>query len=1541
MFFASGAFADVNSTFETNTSLSHYSSDYGIYVYGDVQSIQNAFTFVQAIAQSNMLEILIALVMLFQLPYSSYQFFQSQSGVRFIANLTFVTASALTLVTDNISTTVHIEDLRVETNYSGLPAKTYAAVDGIPLPIAIVTSTISTFADSMKTLYRDAAGLIEMQTGASEIGDVSALSVGYAGAIGDMLKVTQLASFNTEDGNASTYAKYLSLYISDCAIAQAVAITPSKVNNILNPTGSLIESISPTTLSILGSAYEINYQEDDGPHTDTCQNYYDNKIGGTAYDDQAQNLIDRLSKATTSGLSDNVIVGLSKMSGIEDSIDVADSVGKFKAYAMNLAATGPINSAFRNMNVDLLSGQDVANAITAASSLADIQSEGAGKFKWMAEVLPMGFHYMLGIIYSVSIIVMLVATAIGFEKGIMIWKNFTKGLLVFQFVDVALVIVDSSINQYLSAHAADLIASIGQNPSSIQSIPQYWHYLSTMAGISGIVGTAAVFMIPSMMFAGEVAGAMGAIQGSLARYKGNDTNTATSESAKQKATKDAWERELHDQAMLDNMGLRVPTGMGATDYYNELKRGAEMSSAGFGAAAMGSDAIGASAHAMGKGGTMQSIASGATMDAGLSMNDFANAGHGQGLQGVQKTMGMSSYGNNMDISTARIAGEAEGVMQAKGVQATADASSMFGNEALGAGAYNQNMQKMAGMATFGAGATQEDAVKSGIAQGLKQTGVAQADSHLLDRLGSQLQSAAMTNSIAKGLDEAKQAKALQSQFGEDLGGVGTFERKELTQDAQSKIDEHQRVIDDKNMSKAQKDMALSGISQVKNDKDSWTTAQESMTYDQMASNEASSKLASRMGGAKAFDDIGHDMQASNAQFGALSQALTTAAKIQQQGGLDNALKVDVADARIKAAEQAETIGNRLKEADAKDGLDSSADKIASAIEKLANTTGTMVGSKTRSDMRSIDTAGGSEEYKEMSAGKSAKMTSSTIESLSAEKTAGLINEDGTLTDMGALGTRIDTLAKTMPMLNRAGVFSSKQARENAANSMAKAALGENASQQAIDNFLKNEGLDNVGSMSAEQFASEIFGRQGTVFASHAQIAGKDGAMYTLAFNEKGGMGKRVSGFSGITDNTQKDLAGEKYDGQIRKATHDGISGMLEILGVDAQTADDIASGVIAGWDGAGEAVLGTAAMFGGAGVLYGAKKKLSKASQSDSPTDLPTRNQKNPATDTKTINDTNSAHSKADISTSSTKDIPNSTINTEDVKGYKTTDSGILVPDNYDTSSPKTKGGGFSNIFDGVTDLFSSNAGKQALRSMPFVGTAAGLVFAGQEAMAGNFERAGLELVSATADMVPGVGTAIGLSADAALMAGVGLPNQNPIANTSRAMISDQGLPAAIDSYNTTQNIQAMDTARAGVAMPMQTRSGQMSFSQSSKNGNLAVTLPGEDFKTHTNIPFGEFQSMMSDPAMQQQFAQMVAQSSFDGNTQIGDASSMEQFKQEMQNSFQTMSHQNTRLGIQTDSSTMLTEEVMAYTMDNADAIDELGGIQEDIMDRLDSLSEK
>lgn len=115
--------------------------------------------------------------------------------------------------------------------------------------------------------------------------------------------------------------------------------------------------------------------------------------------------------------------------------------------------------AIRNSSGTTVSGQDLANSIALEATKAKIKVMELDNFRWMAEVLPMGYHFMFGIPYSCSVFVMIVSMVMGW-KGFALISNYAQGLLSFEFIKVGLEMANNHVNQYSKFHAADVLSAL-------------------------------------------------------------------------------------------------------------------------------------------------------------------------------------------------------------------------------------------------------------------------------------------------------------------------------------------------------------------------------------------------------------------------------------------------------------------------------------------------------------------------------------------------------------------------------------------------------------------------------------------------------------------------------------------------------------------------------------------------------------------------------------------------------------------------------------------------------------------------------------------------------------------------------------------------------------------------------------------------------------------------------------------------------------------------------------------------------------------------
>ena len=1139
----------------------------------------------------------------------------------------------------------------------------------------------------------------------------------------------------------------------------------------------------------------------------------------------------------------------------------------------------------------------------------------------MAEILPMGFHYMLGIIYSISILVLIVSSALGYEKGTMVWKNFAKGLLTFQFVEIALVIVNATVNQYAAMHAADFLSSIGQNPATITSIPYYIHYVATMTGVAGILGVSAIFLIPGMVFSGEVGMAVGALSGLANKYKGNDIQTATSESAQQKAQNAAWESDLRDRAKLEHMGLAVPPGMGATQFYAEYQKDIQAANAGFGAATMGMSVMNEAGHAV-KGQTMQSITAGATLNAGATMDDFVAAGAGQGMMSVKQVGSMKAYGSNSSLPQSMKAGEFEGTLNAAKDTWIADNGTMGDAKTLGS---DSSMQQL------------------GKAKGLQKAGVFNEDGSINTTMKDAVLGISEFNLYKQGLENQSRISANKTM---GAGRLGELDNAQMTN--------VQRVAEAGVIGEIAKGQTL---------KDKYGANLEGgsagVSYSNVAHKTSSLQEDKAIGTAKGYDKLNPKTIQDNAEYELESSTKSTKAAIDKKGGkghdrISKAADVDAVDAGLRAASQKSILDSNLKEGGAKNGLDSSADKIAAAIEKLANTAGTKAGAQTRADMASIATAGNGEKFKELQANNARLKTDSLI------------------------GTTQGDLNK----MNNDNFFQKlvNKHREGLTPGSAKY----NKATKELENLKILDSNGNLNKNRDERF-------QGLMQATKGNMAGMHGVTIgSSSYNISGGVGSsndssRISKDTSTTDKSgdEKQVLYTKKDvlNAIEASKTSGVP-VEKILQQEEQNEAD------RDLPGKGKAKLAAAQvkrreekkkekekgnpptdkslieeikdyaldhseaiLIGGelgAGVVT-AGVGLNKLSKIAAPDNIPKTLEDMPgaikqsdgsylAKDGKTVftvddrgrvvqnnkvvmkpnpkaksgvfkrrwdkiwnrgdsdfgskSSSDTMNSTANVSDdtpdninssspdetlnqekphndSFNKDIPNDTttekkVNSkpEKIKGdlYKKTDSGLFVPENTSLRKEVTdvekhipKEGTWGKILDEVSHI--PKVGKTL--------AAAGAIFTGTELLGAKNQTdvdTALDPFFSSSmgdgEHLPPITKSVSLKEinQAALKQGI---------KTFNDAQNDSGMPTAIDTFNTQQNVHAIQNTQPGRVLSMQTRGGEMKFIGNSKTGNMDVHVPDAPFATHTNIPVTQFQSIFNDPTQQQQFAQMVAQSNY------------------------------------------------------------------------------
>lgn len=1400
------------------TSTTVYKKDFGIFVYGDIESIENAFVLVQAISTSSQLQTIIQLFMLFFLPYTAFKMVKTGTFKPLFANLTYVTASILTMSTATVpSCSIHIEDLRLETRIAslGLPSTTYAKVDNIPYPIALVTSTVSTITDSLTILYEDAIALLK-----PDLEGASSKAVGSGNAINDIMKILQTTAFNKlNDAESNLFVRSLSAYVSECGLKLATSKDPDLVINFTNPNKDLFKAIDPGTLNITGSTYTLTFTDGvNGEKTYQCDEFWNNNII-SKYDVIASKLQERVAKVLTGDItSSNVVTSYLTMAGSINDTVIAGNIGQMKATFMNLAAMSPISKAFANTSIDMSSGQDLANRITAGTSLAELEMNGAGQMRWVSEVLPYAYHYMLGIIYSISILIMIVATAMGYEKGFGVWKNFVKGLTTYELTKVSLVIVNSSVNQYTAKHAADFIASVGQNPVTISSIPYYYHYMATMAGIAGILGAIAVLSIPAMVFSGEVSTALGALGAITGRYKGNDVNTATEVTAEQKAKQEAYERELQDQAMLDRLGVSVPAGMGASEFYGLYKRGAEAMNANLGAQRLGTNAI-ADAGVAVKGKTIQGIAAEQALAGNTSMSEFALSGTSGGLR---HSGGIKGEGNALeDFGGDAIALSAELGAYTQGAE----------------GVMMTNARMNAGLAGSDGRLTNKALTSMSRRAGIESANLAgMADAKYTDKNG---------NSLSDNEVFALREKAASGQTAE----------APLKDAAYTKI----AMTEDGSLNK---------------------------TYASGLATSEEAKLASVRG------------------VGALSSS--------EQ---DRYVKASENASMIKTAQTIGDTEGQMKQYS--DEAKKAGKELADVIRDVANT---VAQGKTASTFGAIEGAGGPQGYIDTSRGK-ASIDSAISAGMTSEKLKQINDKNFISNMMGDLekeGLSLDSFKNSDGSWKHGNAFLQAIGSSQARKQTMKESLVDDSGKTAdvavgVDGHANKMSIDGATVINdGRKVDDQNIEKHGASYAND-----QDKLQKVIAFNmhqvAHGHGNKQIKydkasgSFSMPDKETEEDF--KNFVGNSDLVTQTLKNVTSETLGEVADSLGMSPTAVVG-------AVGGTALTLGGIALA----KKLPLPNDSKNPKKVGDHKGNNTTSEHIDSQHGNSFHDNIKNYTeeygASKELFDKESRNLDNLKSQRerldemdpkqasrahTLDEQILESEKKIAGHQHDMELADRNV-KATKHLASQDIhAKTSHSKFGFLGQALTSIAASVGiANAGEFGET-LENTMNAIDPFSNfvVGQPLGAGSDS--FKTISSPKQdlkNIPVMTLNAAQNDSGLAPAIDSYNASQNSLAMQQVQPNRVTAMQTRGGEMSFVRNSKSGNLDVHLPGQPFAENTNIPFGQFQDITSNPQMVQQFAQMVAKSNFDGQSGggIATATDMEHLKNEIDRNFQQNSIQTMNL---------------------------------------------
>ncbi|PHS57853.1 MAG: hypothetical protein COB17_05205 [Sulfurimonas sp.] len=352
---------------------------------------------------------------------------------------------------------------------------------------------------------------------------------------------------------------------------------------------------------------------------------------------------------------------------------------------------------------------------------------------------------------------------------------------------------------------------------------------------------------------------------------------------------------------------------------------------------------------------------------------------------------MAEAGNRIDAAgggeVAYNSGRVQGAMQAGAMEA--DNLNVKSIDAIHSGSVSQASSKLGGVAGY-SDITPETAFNAGELSGKSK---ARTDIGTLEGAGT------------KGVDNY--LEGIENQAAQKASSIASFGKKVSLSDA---IDagEYEGGSTASKVVGAKRHMSMNS---------NWQD-----DLDEMAKKDSDVKMgtAASIRDAKSKNGDGVYITTS-ADAEAVKVAQTMGALKSYGGSIDEHARVAGIDSNLKTTEQMKILGEKLKEGDAKDGLHSDTQKIADAIEKLANIAGTKAGAQTRSDISSIKEAKGPEGFKELQAtlaeGQTAKSLS-TINSFNNKDAYVDAQKKEGVTSFGKMGVTYDNTKAFLEKENR-------------------------------------------------------------------------------------------------------------------------------------------------------------------------------------------------------------------------------------------------------------------------------------------------------------------------------------------------------------------------------------------------------------------------------------------------------------------------------------------------------------------------------------------
>ncbi len=935
--------------FSQSVFAADWANEFPLHIYGDVSYIATVYEFIKKFIDNPGVNQIVYLGVTITVMVG---FYKARSGdIQSVGLAVFAPLALIGLFFVPFAT-VHIVDVRVDKGYIDhtlSPDGGYQKVEGVPYAIAF-------FPASIMLMVNLTVDLIDNNWASVHIANKFS-STGFQTVANDIQMVASAKSCESaNDPNVAKYEFNLGVYIESCISGRALM---DKMNHryVSAPDEIFPDSLNPANFPVDFGTDLVDYYEynNDTQINEDCDAAYTRLVAtdATNFISSCQDSID-MSHPTRDATSAASAEAFRQQIG-----DISNKIGSIQKMK---ATTVVARMVQRDREMDAI---DLATDTALNSTLADMRTEGPAKLAWMARVLPDAINIITGLFIAAFPLLIIVQSFMGIAAYKAI-ANYFMGFFALYFNLVGLALVQNIISFYTAQQAQNHIVNQAGMPFSARYLDEFLIQQADMTGLAGVIGAASIVALTPLIFMGESRGFAAAMGAATGTFRGGVGATAQDNIAKgaleAQIDKDLLEErngmsEKEAGEWLSSGGFKKNANMTALETFSQIQKGSQAIGAGRAASALIQD--------------------------GNKLKDYVSGTQALATQANMKTAG---FGNAMGPDGINNAGEVafeDGQVMAENINATNSMRNERGystkdiGHGEAAGKFAQDM----GTAHTGKNVQADSSNLSALiansvnqSQNAMSTGKGLQDSKLFDDGGNLLNSDEVDRYM-RGIENKSRIDANKT-IGMGANEIDSNDMSSIQANANSALQSEIKAGDKLRENFGGRD--LKGEATI-TDGDKT----KSISHADMVSNEADGKLAGRIGSSVAYDDLGKDAfntTARNVEYGALSQSLSTEAKIEKQDGVAKAVHIDTTEATMKAATQANVLDKTLKEGGAEKGLESSVKDLSTAIDNLAQKDGTLASGKVASDFATIEAHG--DNYAKNVSGKAFK--SARVDALQSE-----------------------------------------------------------------------------------------------------------------------------------------------------------------------------------------------------------------------------------------------------------------------------------------------------------------------------------------------------------------------------------------------------------------------------------------------------------------------------------------------------------------------------------------------------------------------------